>query len=237
MAPELLAHLELQTQGRLGPAAGGGPGPCGSVPAGLPALTTCPRALGHPLAKLRLDVTARVSQPCLSGARLPAPTSGTGSARRSGGLEGQAVVSGCSSREALCLLPTQDQPEGPRAASRTPRAGAVLPDAMPSQLVPGAPALQGPLPAHPQASRLQSGASRWAGPVTWSWEPWAPKSFWEPPPASRCPHRPGPGRAHRVWTWTVSWYSRSNMHIFRSTMDLGTQTGTSTATPMARKCN
>lgn len=48
-------------------------------PQGLSALTTHPRALRHPHAKLRLDVTARVSQPCLSGARLPAPTSGENS--------------------------------------------------------------------------------------------------------------------------------------------------------------
>lgn len=68
------------------------------------------------------------------------------------------MVSGCSSREVLSLLPTQDQPEGPRAASPTPRAGAMLPDAVPpSRLVPGAPAPQGPLPAHPQASQLQEG--------------------------------------------------------------------------------
>lgn len=41
--------------------------------------------------------------------------------------------------------------------------------------------------------------------------------------------------AHRVWTRTESWYIRSYMQIFRSTVGLGTQTGTSMATPMALK--
>lgn len=41
--------------------------------------------------------------------------------------------------------------------------------------------------------------------------------------------------AHRVWTSTESWYIRSYMQIFRSTTGLGSQTGTSMATPMALK--
>lgn len=44
-----------------------------------------------------------------------------------------------------------------------------------------------------------------------------------------------PGLTHRVWTRTESWYSRSYMQIFRSTLGLGTHTGTSMATPTARK--
>lgn len=94
------------------------------------------------------------------------------------------------------------------------------------------------LPAHPQASQLQEGGVPLGGPCDLVLGTLGPGR------ASRSllmllaaqPAR-AQAHAHRVWTWMVSWYSRSNMHIFRSTMDLGTQTGTSTATPMARKCN
>lgn len=51
----------------------------------------------------------------------------------------------------------------------------------------------------------------------------------------------GPGSAarsaHRVCTRTESWYSRSYIQIFRSTLGFGTQTGTSIATPKTLKYN
>lgn len=57
----------------------------------------------------------------------------------------------------------------------------------------------------------------------------APGHMGAPPSAGRRP------LAHRVCTSTESWYRRSYMQILRSTLGLGTHTGTSTATPVALK--
>lgn len=160
MALKLLAHLELQTQGRLRPAAGGGPGPCGSVPAGPASSPPAPGRSGTPTPSCALtsqpgspspasqglafpprrqvriflnENTTRASwkDPCQAGAG--AGPGGIGVmggpcltgfcplpprhrlCRTPGGPGGPGRGQWLQLREVLSLLPTQDQPEGPRA--------------------------------------------------------------------------------------------------------------------------